>query len=280
MVAKEKTENVTLQTEKDTTASYNTNPFSLMFDAMGRFIKYNTNWAVVLIVLGFFGVASQAGNLFHSATNSTAVNNTLSSNASGTVLLASIIVITVVAIAAIVGGLALNAIVQGMLSYVALQSEQGTSVKLGEAYRAAAARFWRLFNAQLLAFLKVIGWTLLFIVPGIIAFLRYSLLSYVIMSEPETEKGVVEAHNKVKSLVKGRLLEVLGVTSISSVIPVIGTLLGLSGNAALYTQLALYNSKDLEKPKISWINYLILACGLILVIGLIIGSILLAINQA
>lgn len=246
---------------------YNSNPFTLAFDAVGRLFKYNSGWAITLIALSALSTMVQLIDSIASSSSSstTSSSSTVSSAPPEAATIIAIVIVVLVfllvfiAIVSVVG-----TYIQGMLSYVALKSEEEKSVSFSEAFQATTARFWRLFGAQLLAGLKVFGWTLLFIVPGIIAALRYKLLPYVIMSEPETEKGIGESHATTKTLVKGRLLEVFGIATASSIIPIVGSLVGMGGNAALYKQLAVYNQKGLEKPKIHWLNYLgIMLLGLL-----------------
>lgn len=243
--------------------AYNSNPFTLAFDAVGRLFKYNSGWAIALIALSALSTLVQLVDSIASSYNSTPEVATSSANSASPevatiiaiVIVVAVFLFVVLAIASVIG-----TYIQGMLSYVALKSEEEKSVSFSEAFQATTARFWRLFAAQLLAGLKIFGWTLLFIVPGIIAALRYTLLPYVIMSEPESEKGIGASHTTTKTLVKGRLMEVFGVATVSSIIPIVGSIIGMSGNAALHNQLAVYNQKGLEKPKIHWLNYL----GLIL----------------
>lgn len=251
---------------------YVSNPFTLTFNALGRLFKYNQVWAIVLIVFGILGFFWQIGtSLVDLATRSpsnydhgsfSAASSSASTTSPETAtIVAIIIIIATVLIFAIVIGTVVNTFVQGMFTYVALASEKEQNVSFGEAFSATAKRFWRLFGAQLLAGLKIFGWTLLFIVPGIIAALRYSLLPFVVMSEPESDgRGVSESHTRIKALTKGRLIEVFGINTVGAIIPVVGSLLTLAGGAALHNQLGFYHDNTLEKPKVHWLNYL----GLIL----------------
>lgn len=261
MATQKKTTTVTNKTP------YNSNPFTLAFDAMSRMFNKNAPWAITVLVLALFGFFGQLGSNIASMVNKNDTMNssygtTFSSNTNWDVsMVVAVIVIVFVGIL-VFGTLAaiVSTYIQGMFSYVAIKSEQEKEVTFHEAFTATSKRFWRLFFAQLLAYLKIFGWTLLFIIPGIIAALRYRLLPYIIMSEPETETGISKSHDASKALVKGRLMEVFGIGTVATIVPILGTLLGLTGNAALYNQLSYYNKNKLEKPKIHWLNYL----GLIL----------------
>lgn len=253
---------------------YNSNPFTLAFDAFGRFFETNKDWAIFLIIMGILsflvqGVSTIADIAASNSSPSTVNDPTFSAAANSPD--ATVVVALIVGIASVVifvGAIAVvvNTYINGMLAYVALQSEQGKKVSLGEAFRETSQRFWRLLWASILAGLKIFGWSLLFIIPGIIASLRYKLLSYTIMSQSADEKGVIDAHTTTKQITKGRLLEVLSVGIIGSIIPVIGGIIGLAGHAAQFNQLNYAYQNKSEKPPIHWLNKLFL--GLIIAIAL------------
>lgn len=271
-----------MATVKKTTAQpktpYISNPFVLAFNSFGNLFKTNIGWGIALVALAVFSFIWQMiGNLIQLiATDSshTTSHSTISSagiSGSSDINVAAVIMVAVGAIILltlfIAACIAVGTFITGTLSYVALESEKGKSVSFSEAIEAAGKRFWRLYLAQLLAGLKIIGWTLLFIIPGIFAAFRYALLPYVIMAAGEDEQGVRTSHTEVKGLVKGRLIEVFGVAVAAGIIPFVGSIMRLTGNAALYQQLKEYKGKD--KPKPHWLNYLgFMLIGLVLLLGL------------
>lgn len=286
---------------------YDSNPFTLAFNSFTQFFKTNVAWAVAFLVIAFFGAIGQfAGNIIDIASTSQTNNSgirssiddtntangyfnkseedffdTFNGTNSGTEHTGAIILI-VVGLAILImlfAGVAIGigTFVTGMFTYVALQSGQGKTVEFAEAWRVTVKRFWRLLGAQMLAGLKIFAWTLLLIVPGIIAALRYTLLPYVVMSTADEEKGIIATHNTTKLLVKGRLMEVFGLATVAAIVPFVGSLLKLTGNEALYRQLKAYNDSKTEKPKIHWLNYLgllLIAAGIMLAL-LIAGFVLL-----
>ena len=265
---------------------YNSNPFTLSFDALGKLFTHNLTWAIVLLVLGaisaFGQLASNAfGNINSSSTSPNYETNiTSGSSLDATTVIAIVIVVFVVALILLTVILVVDTYVKGMLSYVALKSEDGESVSFSEAFNETASRFWRLLGAQLLAGLKILGWGLLFIIPGIVAALKYSMLPYEIMRASKDEKGASSAHSNVKALTKGRVIEIFGVATVSSIIPFVGSLLALTGHAAQYDQLNYYYKHKLEKPKVHWLNYLgFILIALILPILFLIGLLALALGK-
>lgn len=255
------------------TENYISNPFKLAFGATSKFFDTNKWWAIAIVVFGLLG-GFPGGGSSNSPTNDTPVAETIGSNPDVSTAIAVVIFIAGLVIFFLLLVIVVGTYIQGMLSYVALQSEKGKAVKFKEAFSEVSARFWRLFGAHLLAVIKIVGWTMLLIVPGIIAALRYSLLSYVVMDEPKEEKSVKASHDRVKAITHKRLWEVLGV-SFTGIIPIIGSLLSLAGGSALYRQLQVYTDKNIEKPKIHWLNYLALVLiAFVVVIGVAIALVI------
>lgn len=281
-----------MATKSTVQKDYDSNPFTLAFNSFGKFFKTNIGWAIALVALSVIGfVFELIMNLLQLALSpeSSSSSTTSSGDIFGSPSVASsdtnvaAIIMIIVGVALIMAVVivivsAISTFITGMLSYVTLQSEQGKSVGFSEAWSETAKRFWRLYLASFLATLKIFGWTLLLIIPGIVAAFRYKLLPYVIMADSETT-GVGSSHQQTKSLVKGRLMEVFGVATVAGIIPFVGSILSLTGNAALFTQLKAYSDANLEKPKVHWLNYIgfILLGILILFVGMI-GLIVLAVS--
>ncbi len=243
---------------------FDSNPFTLSFNALGRLFDTNVGWAIALLILGFIGGGVQFFNLLLSSASSYSDETVTSSppasdqtsmmtqeQLAGFLIIVAIVLIILTVILFV--SFVVQTFITGMLAYVSLQSEKGKKVGLGEAAQAAYQRLWRLVLSQGLASIKIFLWSLLLIIPGIIAALRYSLLVYVIMDEPASNKGVVASHDKVKTIVKGRLFEVLGLVFATAIVPVVSGLLQLTGSAAQYRQLQVTVST--QRPKIHWLNY-------------------------
>ncbi len=246
---------------------YISNPFILAYQAAKRLLNTNRVWAVLLLITGLFSTLSRGSNYSGPQTTET-TSASIAMSIELVVFIASFVALFVICL------LVTTMYISGMLSYVALQSEKGNHAGLREAFMATHQRFWRLFGSYALAGAKIIGWSLLLVVPGIIAALRYSLLSYVVMDEP-AEKSVKASHERVRQLTKGRLLEVFGV-GITSIIPVVGALFNTAGNAALYRQLQVYTDGNKQKPKIHWLNYALVILTIVTVITATIVGVVIA----
>lgn len=248
---------------------YISNPFVLAYRAAKKLWEVNRGWGIFFIILGILSLFQSNYNAPTNPSDTTVDPITSSSGIDPLVALLIGLAIVAFILFVTLASIYINA----LLNYVTLQSDKGQKVSLKQAMQAVRERFGVLVRANLLAFVKIIGWTLLFIIPGVIASLRYTLLSYLIMDEDEKVDGQTakETHDRVKQITKGRLWEVFGV-SFTSIVPVVGTLFNLSGNAALYHQLKLYTDKKLEKPSIHWLNYfplIVLLLTLITVVAIV-----------
>lgn len=274
--------------------AYQSNPFMLCFESFGRFFNKNAAWAVTLLVFGLFAFFIQMGSNLTStlSSNSTSTSErqeraaeqrrnepVIDRSLETSEIIAIVVIISIAVLTFLAFAITAGIFLQGMFTYVAVRSELGLSVSFKEAVAATSQKFWLLLGAQVLAWLKIIGWGLLFIIPGIIAAFRYTLLPYVIMSDDAQATKVGESHQRTKTLVKGRLLEVFGISTVSGLIPLVGDLLGLTGNAALHQQLQAYDKAGLEKPNIHWLNYLgFILFGLILLLVIFVAGIVLLVT--
>lgn len=252
---------------------FESNPFLLAFNALGRLFNTNATWAIALVILGAVSaVISLPGDASSEKSSDEQVirrvSETLSQYDTMTLLGMALGVALVLGIIATIS-YAIQIFVGGLFAYVALESEKGRSVSFNEAFDAVKKRFKRLFLAQGFAGIKIFLWTLLFIIPGIIASLRYALLPYIIMDESEKETKITASHDRVKSIVKGRLFEIFGLGVAAGIIPIMNSVLQVSGGAAQYRQLASSYDNKTARPPIHWVNYLLLALLVILCVAFI-----------
>ncbi len=241
------------------TIKYESNPFTLSFNALGRMFEKNALWAagfvgltLVWFFMQLFGQIFQA--IFSNPQSSSAYTNSSGNELNAVAILAITILILSILLVVVISAIAISTFVSGLFSYIALESNQGRSVTASQGFNKALHRFWPLFKSQLLAAVKIFGWTLLFIIPGIVAFYRYSALPFVVMAEDETSASKI--HARTKLLVRKRLWELFGISFVAGLIPVVGGLLKYTGTAALYQQMQVYTDGNIEKPKVHWLNYL------------------------
>ena len=111
-------------------------------------------------------------------------------------------------------------IVQGALVELVANIHEGRAAKpLGALYQRARERFWPLFWGSFVYAFGIIFGLVLLIVPGLIAFARWSLLAPFVILE---EDGVEEAIRKSSEAVRGqtgRVLVIVGAAFLLLAIP-------------------------------------------------------------
>ena len=260
---------------------YQSNPFYLCFEMFNTFFEKNTWWAVALLISGLLSAfVSTAGNFLSSLSDMSSqpvqaatINEFTSADGFTGIGLIFVIAISLILLVLIITTTILQVFIGNVFQYVALRNNDRHSVGLNEAFSAVWKRFPRLLLAQFLALLKIIAWSFLLIIPGIIAAYRYSLLAYVILDESETKKGISDSHERTKALIAGRKREAFGVSTVAGLLPIVGPLNQVMGSSRLYRQLQVFHDGKLQKPPVHWLNYLgfilVAFFGTIALIGLI-----------
>lgn len=164
---------------------------------------------------------------------------------------------------------ALSLIIRGVLDYTAAQLANGKTATLGEAFRAVFADFWGYTWVMVIAGVKTFLWTLLFIIPGIIMSVRYSLSGVAYFDKKLRGNGSVARSSQ---LTKGAWLTTFASQNLLNILTLgfLQPVLTPGTNAVLYRQL---DTAGAVKPKAhlaSWLT-LLLPLAFILIIILIIS---------
>jgi len=77
---------------------------------------------------------------------------------------------------------------------------QGTDPKFADLF-SRMGLFWKALGLRIMMFIFIFLWTLLFIIPGIIASYRYSMAYYIMEENPSI--GIIEAITKSKEMMVG-----------------------------------------------------------------------------
>lgn len=166
--------------------------------------------------------------------------------------------------------LAITTMLHGIASYAALQLSKGYDVKLGEAFNAVLENFGRYFILFFIMNLKIFLWTLLFIVPGIIAYYRYSFAGIMFFDEDKKLRGNAALVGSSKLAKKG-LLTLFASQFLFNVITFFyaDRLITLGSQAVLYREYTALENAKADKPKPHVISKLALALPFIVIIGMI-----------
>jgi len=264
---------------KATAKPYESNPFKVIFNGFDRLFKINQTWAIILLVLSLFGGFAQMFQYMipgGSNSNPGSAGQVATSHPefSGGLIAAIVVFVLIFGLIALVVSMVIGVFYQGSAAYVALRTAEGKTVGVGETLAAVAKKFWTILWIQIVVFFKILGGTLLLIVPGVRAALRYQLVLLPVFDEG---KSASEAIQTTKTLAKDHLLEIFGMVTAASVIPFVGPIFTIGGMSVMYPQLKELKASGAPKPAVHWLNYLgfILLGSLLLFLLLLLAFIVL-----
>ncbi len=252
---------------------YVSNPFIVIFRGFGDLFNHNQTMAIVILVFSMLGSFMQFANPFPFAAPGASIGtSTAPTSNNGTTSFSSvllpIILVTIFVILLIAVAIFISTIYRGVVAYVALKTSRKETVTFEEAIRVTMKKFWTIVLVDVIVGLKVFGGMLLFIIPGIRAMLRYNMVRLTIFDK---DAKASEAISYNKQITKDHLIEVFGMTTAASLMPLIGGILQVGGQSIMYKQLSELKTSGAQKPPVHWLNYLgfILLGALFLFIGLI-----------
>ena len=120
-----------------------------------------------------------------------------------TMAIGALVLSGVVIISAIIGGLysifVTDALTVGTCNYFIKNTDSKPSFK--EIFSGFKVKYGRNIGTLLLVGIKLVLWTLLFIIPGIIKSYEYSIIPYILADDPEISSK--DAFKKAKQMMKG-----------------------------------------------------------------------------
>lgn len=154
-----------------------------------------------------------------------------------------------------------------------LASAKGQKMSFKEAYNAGKKFGLRLLGLGILAGLAILGGFILLIIPGLIFIAWFSLAQFVMVEE---DLGIVDSMKRSKAMVKGHVIEMLGLLGLGTaagvlnIIPIIGPIAGLVLGIVLipaiairYVQLKTLVATGAPAPKLHPANYIVIVVAII-----------------
>ena len=248
-----------MQDKQPTT--YISNPFRVVFKGFENLFKYNQNLSIILLI---YTLVLSSGSYFDANLDSSVLNN----NSSQTVIVLIIVLSLIFLLVILPIFMFLLFMFNGITPYTIVKTNDQQTGSFKEAWKITLSKFWTIVATDAIIFLKIFGGLLLFIVPGVRAMLRYSIVHIFIYDKNVKASEAVEMS---KELTKGHLMEILGMSFASGIIPIVGGLMGIGGQAIIYKQLSELKASGSPKPPMHWLNYLaFIVIGIILFIVLLI----------
>lgn len=170
----------------------------------------------------------------------------------------------------LLGIIVASTLISGIGNFTAAKMMKGETVTLNEALDAVFDRFFSYLWLQILIVIKLIGWTLLLIVPGIIMAVRYSLAGVAFFDKNLSANKAIKRSSVV---VKGAWITTYASQTLFNAITLtlLQPLIKPSTNGVLYSRLGHYQDTKKTKPKaqaLSWAVLLLPLFGLLTLVSL------------
>lgn len=276
---------------KEGAVSYQNNPFFIAVDGIKALFKYTQPAAIVLVVLSALVAALNIYSNLASplSTDESSTQQTeqmtlesLGINASSSEEIGAIIgvgvFIGIIILIAVVLVLVIGALIQGIGDVAAAAAVNKKTLTLGQTFSTLLKRFpgylWLVFLVAVKTFL----WSLLFIVPGIIMAVRYSLAGTAFFAK---DMKASEAIRYSTQITKGGWTTLFASDILFNLVT-LGTLQPLvraGVRAIIFEQYHQLASTKTAKPAAHWLSvltttlYFLLIVASLALIALILGSI-------
>lgn len=261
--------NATITRPKKT--SYENNPFLVAIHGVELLFDKARSIAIALIVLAGLSALSSVPSMFvqpeqpeaaptpAAEAESKAFAESIANIPLEVWVLGGLFVLALVLVFVAVG-----IIIRGVLDYTSARLAAGKNVTLTEAFSAVFEQFWAYTWVLIIVTAKVLLWSLLFIVPGIIMAVRYSLAGVAFF-----EKGLKgdAAIQHSSQLVKGAWLTTYASQTLVSVLTlgVAQNILAPGTNAVLYRQLTPLTAPKPKAHFLSWLTLILPIVGVVFI---------------
>lgn len=241
------------------------NPFTTVTSGLSIFFHFATGPAIFLTVITILSVLySIVMNIFDPASNTTAPSGTPANLSLQQLLFASLVVFVIALFITVVGTM-----VKGIQSYGVLAAAKGEKVTLGEAFNATLNKFGTFLILYIWMNVRIFLWSCLFIIPGIIAYYRFSFATVLFFDKDLRHEHALRESSR---LTKGGLMTIFGSQAIFNIVTFyqISVLIESGSIAQLYRTYTELDAKNQPKPPVHGLSWL----ALLLTIGFILFVIL------
>ena len=265
--------------------AYENNPFMVPIDGIRMLFSRAQAIAIIMIAIAALGfianivstivqaIADNADKSSSSPSGPMSTNEEISRHIASippeTWVIIAIIAVLVVAFLLV--GWLVGVYIQSVIDYTSARVAKGHDVSLGDALRGGISRFGAYIWLQIIIATKVILWSLLFIIPGIIMAVRYSLAGLSFYDKNLSARAAVKDS---LALTKGAWLTTFASSVLLDFISlgIASTLVKSGAQVRLYGQLDAVTQRGEAKPAAHILSWLtiggIIACfilGLLLI---------------
>lgn len=243
---------MTTKAPKTPSKKYENNPFMLAIHGLNLIFDKAKSVAILFLVLSIVGFIS--GVIPQPADDSLSKPFNPSEFALPNLLPSQWAMIALVALILITTFIFIGAMLSGISSYTSARLARGHTTTLSEAFHAVLEKFFSYIWLQIIITVKLLLWTLLLIVPGIIMSVRYSLANVAFFDKDLRGNAAIKESLK---LTKGAWLTTFASQTLFNMITlgVISELVNSGAKAILYRQF----TTSAKKPAAHFLSWLTLA---------------------
>ncbi len=166
-----------------------------------------------------------------------------------------------------------SALFGGVSAYTSARLAHNKKVELRVAFQEAFEHLWSYLWLEIIISFKVFLWMLLFIIPGIIMAVRYSLASVAFFDEKKQLRGTAAIRESLR-LTRGAWITTYASTTLFNILTLgaMNSAITTAANAVLYKQFEkIGDGKKPDAHWLSWVTLLLPAVALVLLLLLVVG---------
>ena len=246
--------------------TYINSPFTIAIEGMKLLFQKAPTLAIILAILSALGASNYFSD--RSNTNNAPAPTVVGPDMDPAVVAVTIIVITVM----LFGVLIFGSIIAGIFAFTSTELAKGRTVSFQQATKATVDRLWSFVWLQLLMIGKIILWSLLFIVPGVIMAFRYSLANLSFFDSDKKLTGNAALKDSV-TLTKNAWITTFGAQVFFNIITLglISPIIDTATKAILYRQFVALEHDGKPKPAPHALSWVALGLLIVVVIAVALG---------
>src|SRR3989344_1332873 len=276
--------------KKSTKIAYENNPFTIATNGISALFNLAKGVAIFLIVISilgaFSGTSSQSNTAVAPSSDSSQTNSKEELQKATDKVISDInaelakisteewILFGAMAFVIVLAAILFGSLLQGVGAYTAARVSRGHKVSLKEAFRETLNRIWPFVWLNIIIGVKTLLWTLLFIIPGFVMSVRYSLAKVAFFDEKKPLRGNAAVKESL-ALTKGAWLTTFASQVLFSIITLgmLSRLVETAAQSVLYRQLSELTHNNELKPAahpLSWFTLFLPFLLFVLLIGFVV----------
>ncbi len=241
------------------------NPFTIVTTGFNRFFAFATGPAILLTILtGLSILYSLVVNLLDVLNpQPTPATNTHTDFSLNQLIFALLVLFVIALLITLIGTL-----LKGIQSYGMVAAARGEKVTLSDAFNATLNRFGTFFILYIWMNVRIFVWGLLFIIPGIVAYYRFSFAPLLFFDKDLRHEHALRESSR---LARGGVMTIFGSQVLFNIITLgqLSLLVESAGVSQLYKVYTELDEKGEAKPAIHALSWLALGLTVALVLLLI-----------